>query len=536
MIKRIFIILIFILLATACDKDKVVKNSCITTDDCKNEEICFDKICQIVKAQCQSNDDCSDGGYCNEYNRCIKTICPNDDYCGRYKICKEEQCIDGCRINTDCSNGEVCIENRCQEALDCRDDQSICTNGFKCNIANGKCEINNDCSTNSDCPDDYKCDFLKCTPKKLCSKDSECGDGEFCTNAGYCDIDTGNCDSNQYCIDRFHQGRPICNTLTGVCNECMTNNHCPGDVQCKANHKCDMPICDRVTCDENSYCDPSNGECLCVQGFKNVDGTCVDMCSAITCDYDNQSCIVNEEGEAECIKTCYQDIFSVPAPNYDRAHAVPITPGEYGTYYKHSCSYDYRDGYCSNRQKECDNGKCKYKSACPDTPCSDTESCVDGYCYTLCSSENPGQYGYCTDGKICNRLGECVNDPICDIDSDCATGEMCLYTGGKDRCEIAPLSLIALNCDYAEDWYSIDLITGETLKVEIHYNSTGIHDKTIEIHSVYNGFLVRSPNNIDRVDAKIEYTAEDSITHFIKIYNSFRNNEVAGYSMRVVVE
>ncbi len=531
--KKFLFILSTLFILISCNSDSAKTKSCQTIDDCPTTEYCINNICQKDSKECDTKDDCSNDFYCNRFFKCVKDVCLDDDYCGSDKICKEEICVTGCRLSSDCKDGKICKDDRCIEKPDCRDDNVDCEAGYKCNIGTGDCEVSNSCQTDTDCPSDYKCDMLSCVEKKRCTESSECEEGEFCTNAKYCDIDTGNCDSNQYCIDKFGQFKPFCNELTGVCNECIDDNHCPGDVICLPTHKCDMPICDRVTCPENSVCDPLNGDCLCEQGFKRENGVCIDICSSITCEYDNQSCIVNDDGEAECIKTCYQDSFSTPLANYDRAHATPIRPGVYGPAYKYSCSYEHREGYCGNKKMECDNGVCKYKPSCTDRPCTNSQTCVDGYCYDNCSAENFGKYGYCADeSKMCDTLGACVNSPICTENSQCAEGELCL----GNRCDTAPLSLIALNCDYVEDWYSIELTAGQKLKVEIHYNSSGVHDKTIEIHSVYNGFLVRSENHIDRVDASVEYTAMDSITHFIKIYNSFRNNEDVGYSMRVSIE
>ncbi len=103
------------------------------------------------------------------------------------KCDKDEHCSD---------NGEVCVENLCQQ---CRD-KDQCQEGEVCQ--GGRCETKVECVEDSDCSGQLVCRVGQC--KEECASDGDCGSGMNC-KSGRC-VDPlacsgeGQCGSNQSCI------------------------------------------------------------------------------------------------------------------------------------------------------------------------------------------------------------------------------------------------------------------------------------------------------------------------------------------------
>jgi hypothetical protein len=106
------------------------------------------------------------------------------------------------------------------------------------------------CKVNGDCPSGQYCNNGTCTSDKSCKNNSECGDGKICENkvcvVGDCNTEKP-CPEDQNCVDRKchvkvickedsdckgNPQTPHCETVEGVCVQCVNDNHCSKDKQC----------------------------------------------------------------------------------------------------------------------------------------------------------------------------------------------------------------------------------------------------------------------------------------------------------------
>ncbi len=336
-----FIFLILLILVISCDNPNNTKVTCITIDECKDDEICKDGFCKVpeeIKPDCQAKEDCQLGYYCNTNFHCVKDICTSDDYCGTGKICENEECIEGCRKKEDCDGGEICnAQLHCEAKPDCRDNPDICEQGYKCNIGSGECEINNSCVTITDCPDNYECIGSECVEKERCSETNPCTvAGEICKASGFCGPDTG-CEDDAYCIAK-DETKPSCNTASGICYECNKDEdctvegegcflrdhvcgagnfgECQNDSDCGLNRSCDLTVsphecksafgddctCSRFEDEDNNDLTPKTCvESDCTNGEKCLTGNGADRC--VECLQDND-CPPITEGETTTPRVC----------------------------------------------------------------------------------------------------------------------------------------------------------------------------------------------------------------------------------------
>ncbi|MGV8176517.1 MAG: hypothetical protein ACP5NX_01830 [Candidatus Bilamarchaeaceae archaeon] len=151
-----------------------VGTRCIAIDPCRN------KACGI--------------GYTCVNGVCVKAGCANDLECDEYEICKDSQCISGCRSAgeclTPCFNGvNTCVNN-------------VCGCG--------------ECATDADCGKG-RCVDSKCVAKKGCASDADCTDPT----------------------------KKKCDTATGNCVQCLVlSDCCPGPAYAVCNYKkCTANVC-----------------------------------------------------------------------------------------------------------------------------------------------------------------------------------------------------------------------------------------------------------------------------------------------------
>ena len=115
---------------------------CCTTNDCPSGQVCQEGQC-VTPSGCQSSNDCTDSAtpYCCQVSPtlnqcrqcCLSSQCPANNYCDASgtcqplsaqcqqdsdcndptKICINNECVTGCRTNTQCPSGQVCQQNQC---------------------------------------------------------------------------------------------------------------------------------------------------------------------------------------------------------------------------------------------------------------------------------------------------------------------------------------------------------------------------------------------------------------------------------------
>ncbi|QDG53748.1 hypothetical protein FIV42_24290 [Persicimonas caeni] len=119
-------------------------------------------------AQCLSDSDCDTGAgeTCNPNGECI--VCNEScDPSQGGNACSDPgfYCVSNCCIecvgNSDCPQGEVCVDGSCGAPPDCSVDPSACTGGMVCNQSTGQCEMpqsGTSCSSDADCQQGQFCD------------------------------------------------------------------------------------------------------------------------------------------------------------------------------------------------------------------------------------------------------------------------------------------------------------------------------------------------------------------------------------------
>ncbi|MFC1682544.1 hypothetical protein ACFL0X_02920, partial [Nanoarchaeota archaeon] len=193
----------------------------------------------------------------------------------------------------------------------------------------------------------------------------------FC---GFCDqndqVDYGGCGFFSCCkcssdggCENFYESKPVCDTGSGKCVECIVNSDCSTGEICEDN------VCEEVECIVNSDC--STGEICEDNVCEEVPPGCVPDCLDKNCGGDG------------CGGSC---------------------------------------GICEDEWKCSENGNCVYN-----LNCLDTCDFLDYGCGTHTICDVSVNCGTCSSGYFCNETYTCVVlGSECTSDSDCDSGEECL--------------------------------------------------------------------------------------------------------------
>lgn len=182
-----------------------------TPQDCANDPV-YNKFdpdgCYC--AECLSDNDCDTaaGESCNPNGECMNCSEQCDPSQGG-NACSQAgfYCVSNCCVecvgNTDCPQGDVCVDGACGPPPDCSTDPTVCTGGMVCNQSTGQCE----------------------TPQtgQSCSVPTDCPQGQFC-QGGQCQDLTGG-----------GIGGGTCDPATTMCNSDCT---CPGNSTCQFGMMC----------------------------------------------------------------------------------------------------------------------------------------------------------------------------------------------------------------------------------------------------------------------------------------------------------
>lgn len=176
-------------------------------------------------AQCLDDSDCDTdaGETCNSNGECFACAPENEcdpadggDACAQEDYYCSSNCCVECLGNTDCADGEVCVDGSCGEAPDCSVDPSVCTGNLVCDPDTNTCvppETGTDCSDDPNaCPEGTFCDSTTGECQDLtggggggtCDPACPSGDcifGEMCTCPSDGNpLDTSLCPSGEVCI------------------------------------------------------------------------------------------------------------------------------------------------------------------------------------------------------------------------------------------------------------------------------------------------------------------------------------------------
>jgi hypothetical protein len=409
-----------------CDEENDTCIDVANDDDCIDDSLCTEDICNAETGQCENPPvDCGDGidctdDLCNEdTGECMND--PNDAncqddgfFCTGQEICDPAT---GCLSEGDpCPEGTVCNDNSdtCVEITDCGN--GIPETGEDCddgNVLDGDC-----CSANctfeaegSSCEDEEFCNGEEtCDGAGLCLAGTEvdCSDGVDCTIDSCDEIndvcvntpDDNNCPDDQL----FCNGQEICDPEDGcvssgdpcfgeICNE--DDDACE-QLECVTDTDCD----DGLFCTVNS-CDTETNTCVAVSACPPGINGCIDV-NAI-CDEENDTCrdVPNDEA-CDDNSLCTEDICNAET------------------------------GECENPPVECGDG-----IDCTDDLC-DEET---GECISVPNDANCEDDGlFCTGPEICHPVNDCMSagDP-CDGQSCNEENDTCEPVDGKVTiCHIPP--------------------------------------------------------------------------------------------------
>ncbi|MBN2693044.1 hypothetical protein JXR93_00150 [bacterium] len=340
--KLTYFFLLISIFIISCEEKKNEKEepeviSCISIEECPNGMVCFNNICRKNSlTTCESSDDCPSGYSCDVDGECKKSCnldsdcgdgfkcdlngicqvltCETNSDCEEGKDCKNGACVErSCEQDSECISGFYCKNNICTSLgdLDCRVSITGCEErGYVCNQATGRCEMRFDCSSHNDCAEGYHCDLQNgvCVENSAgCTTSDDCEDGEICENQ-VC-IPYNGCSTDSDCIE---EGKPACNTTSGLCYECLTNEHCADGYRCNTSlNSCQLEFleCQGVSCSGNGDCVVLNDrpKCNCYEGYREEGLQCIEI---IQCDVDQFSTPLNNSSDkaAEITAGIYENL------------------------------------------------------------------------------------------------------------------------------------------------------------------------------------------------------------------------------------
>ncbi len=368
---------------------------CFDSGDCgENAPACQQNLCVACSAGdnfgCPSETPWCLAGDEPQSNTCVECL-DNQDCPNGTPICENNQCIP-CSLDDDagcaqqsaprCLEGVVPDENTCVQCLDFED----------CNNETPFC-VDNGC--------------VECTQASHC----ETTELPVCDGSGTC---TG-CGGNPDCA-RF-PSLPICDTSTGICEQCTTNTHCTSPNA----SVCDLGTLSCSQCDDNDDCAHISGRNVC------DDGLCVactvedeSACGGNSCNPATRSCTGTAIGSRRQCDSCLADSECIGGGigNAATFRCVPMTfqgdprPG----------------GYCLPRaQGGCDQ---PFGSVYSTASLSGTTS--ESYCSI---NQNGGLNP--ANAVTCEAVRDLLDNATCSADEDCGDGEggRCATVGGNpNRC------------------------------------------------------------------------------------------------------
>ncbi len=326
-----------------------------------------------------------------------------------------------CSTDTDCKDGEICLDLRCQPSSGCTQD-SDCKDGRVC--LDGTCRTA-ECNADADCGANRHCENHKCVDNPRCVTDADCLPTEYC-DAGTCKIrqqktcaQDSDCSSNELCL----------NQLCTVKATCAQDSECPQGT-----------VCSKGKCDRPCATDPDCGNL-----YKCVEQHCLQQCiSDSTCMQSNTIC----EGGVCVPAQCQSD--SDCSGQYVRCRS-----GRCQTYKPCTVTED-----CQDPNFECRDNICEELPLCLiDGDCAQGSLCVDGHCRparscqleTDCAADEDCVAGVCV-AHVCRGPADCPADQICVAGSCNASGNpatvytvVILTPGGPILSgQVLPLTAVAL--------------------------------------------------------------------------------------------
>ncbi|MBT9559221.1 MAG: putative metal-binding motif-containing protein, partial [Myxococcales bacterium] len=347
-----------------------------------------------------TTENCDLGGACRSYgctpSACTTTLSQNGTVCGA----------------STCSNYTFTPTRTCQAGLCKSETATVCVGGYACASGTGSCSAG--CVTDAGCQPGYFCAATgACQPKRddgeACSKDSQCSsahcDGGICCSTGRCCLKNSDCGDGNTCTD------DACNTTTFTCgnpnntNECL-QGFCFG-LEHYAGRTCSAGAC--AVGGAYTNCAPQTPNSCFVYGC-DPDLGCTESPAASGVVCGAPSCIGNKLTSSSTCNgagTCTSPTAITCAGGFSCNSA--------GTACRTGCT---TDSECSSGFF-CASPNCVPKKI-PGGPCTTNAECSTGYCNSgfCCTS------GSCCGSDLnCNDGEGCTLD-YCDPTYKCATTKL----------------------------------------------------------------------------------------------------------------
>ena len=352
---------------------------CYSNNDCPTDKRCVNEQCVNP---CIYDSDCSPRAECRAQNHMAVCKCAPGLIGNPYIDCKPEIKLE-CIFDTDCSSSLACIDNTCKDP---------CIELAPCNLPS-RCQVIPSAPVRTMiciCPEGYissgsgTCKPIESIRVIGCISDSTCATDKSCINS-LC-RDPCNCGQNAQC--RIKEHKPVCTCEQGYDGNpeiecvkigCRSDDECSGQHSC-VNRQC-IPVCNGDTCGARAECYGINHRSVC-ECPAGLSGDPKISCVVLGCRSDSEcpldKACINSKCESPCEKTAVCDINEVCSVYNHRPECVCppgfVTDSEKGCIvYSDICHYD---GDCPT-QTACIGGECV-------NPCNATEPCgVNSICKVL---------------------------------------------------------------------------------------------------------------------------------------------------------
>ena len=314
---------------------------------------------------------------------------------------------------------------------------------------------------------------------------------------------------------------------------------CPGahDV-CEDGACVCMPTCDGVECGDDG-CGGTCGACAEIYGEQFV---CEDGICACVPDCGGKQC-----GDDGCGSSCGECEGEQEACVEGQCKCQPACEGL-------ECGDDGCGGVCGDclelygEQHVCgEDGLCVCVPACDGKECGDDgcgsvcgecqgpqDECIGGLCecQPACAGKSCGDDGCSGVCGVCSFIENCTNDKcVCINDNGLEPNNLC-----SAATPVTPATYpnLAVCQGGDQDWYSIELLAGQTLSVTIKFkHDTGDLDLYLFKQGNCVGYKTSSSSSTD--NESIEWTSQTQSTYLIRV-NGFSPAVSNGYEMVVEVQ
>jgi hypothetical protein len=294
---------------------------CLSDEDCGSNTYCATDENDGLGAclpGCKRSpiDSCARPGsrqICDLETRACVLSCENDNECYEDQYCSDGICTLGCRLNEEDSELNRCPSTE-QGPQYCDEETRTCLQGGVC------CDLDDQCSispltTCEQVGGEILLGVLTCEPnpcRALCSRDSQCPEGDFCADFGRCAPgcraeDPQGCPTNLTCHPVRHECvNLLCEANTecpdwqycafeGRCRDGCREGGCPEGLTCGEDHVCRLFCSDDDRCANGEYCDDNQALCR-------------PTCDPLT----HQGCSANEAClEGRCVLGCPDDPYEI---------------------------------------------------------------------------------------------------------------------------------------------------------------------------------------------------------------------------------